>query len=118
MKPYYQDDFITLYHGDCLQHLDMLDQADVMVTDPPYGINWGVPERKGRKEIVSIANDKDTAARDKVLKAWGGKPSVVFGAPHMPYPSGTKQILVWEKRWTVAYLAQLQGFDVTGKQST
>lgn len=110
MNPYYQDDYITLYHADCLQHLDMLNQADVMVTDPPYGINWGVPERKGRKEIVSIANDKDTAARDKILKVWGGKPAVVFGAPHLPYPNDTKQILVWEKEMDSGVLGTVAGF--------
>ena len=30
MNPYYQDDHITLYHADCLQHLDMLNQADAV----------------------------------------------------------------------------------------
>ena len=115
MNPYYQDDYVTLYHADCLQHLDMLNQADVMVTDPPYGINWGVPERKGRKEIVTIANDKDTAARDKILKVWGGKPAVL----HICHTQMTRnRFWFGKKKWTVAYLAQLQGFDVTGKQST
>ena len=33
--PYYADDLVTLYHGDCLE-VD-LPRVDLIVTDPPYG---------------------------------------------------------------------------------
>ncbi|MGO4298420.1 DNA-methyltransferase [Glutamicibacter sp. MCAF14] len=37
MKPYYQDDHVSLYHGDSLEILPTLGlQANVLLTDPPY----------------------------------------------------------------------------------
>jgi len=36
MRPYYQDDAVTLYHGDCLDILPTLDPVDHVITDPPY----------------------------------------------------------------------------------
>lgn len=36
-SPYYQDDQVTLYHGDCLEVIDGLGHFDLVLTDPPYG---------------------------------------------------------------------------------
>ena len=37
MRPYYQDDYVTIYHGDCQEILSQLDPVDLILTDPPYG---------------------------------------------------------------------------------
>lgn len=36
MKPYYQDDHVTLYHGDALTILPEIDYAGCLILDPPY----------------------------------------------------------------------------------
>lgn len=97
--PYYVDDAVTLYHGDCLE-VDAWLAADVLVTDPPYGIAWA---RGGGRyhtpgNYSGIANDDDTTARDSALAAWGGdKPGICFGSPTIPQPAMTRQALVWQK---------------------
>jgi site-specific DNA-methyltransferase (adenine-specific) len=42
VSPYYSEDGITIYHGDCREVLAGLPSgsADVVITDPPYGVNW------------------------------------------------------------------------------
>ena len=39
LKPYYQDDLATIYHGDCREILPTLGKFDLVLTDPPYGHN-------------------------------------------------------------------------------
>ena len=101
MSLYYQDDYVTLYHGDCLtEHREWLD-ADVLVTDPPYGRAWKQGELKGHarnKSSAGIANDAGTMARDEVLAAWtAGRPSIVFGDLMLPPPAGNKLTCVYYK---------------------
>jgi len=40
MKPYYQDNYCTIYHGDCREILPHLEPVDLVLTDPPYGIDY------------------------------------------------------------------------------
>lgn len=103
MKPYYADDLVTLYLGDCREVTAWL-EADVLVTDPPYGIDWSthgggrdLRNWAPRRAKGGIVGDKDTAARDDVLAAWGDKPAVVFGSPQTAPPAATIQVLVWRK---------------------
>ena len=105
MTLYYQDDHVTLYHGDCLtEHREWL-YADVLVTDPPYGIDWKQPDylAKGRsagqrtKRHDGIQNDGGVEARDAALLLWGDGPALMFGAIERPAPAGTRRTLVWKK---------------------
>ena len=36
---YYEEPNGVIYHGDCLEILPLLDKVDLVLTDPPYGIN-------------------------------------------------------------------------------
>lgn len=99
---HYSDGLVQLYQGDALEALDLLAEADVLVTDPPYGIGWrkhgGGQGAKFTRSHPGIANDSDTAARDAVLAAWGGdRPAAVFGSLYLGPPAGVRHVLVWEK---------------------
>lgn len=94
--PYYQDDLVTLYHGDCREHTAWLD-ADVLVTDPPYGIDYQSGSRRDTL-AASILGDKDTTARNDVLAAWGDRPAIVFGTWRIPRPEGTRARLIWDTK--------------------
>ena len=79
MKPYYADDAVTLYHGDCLDVLASLpaDSVDAVVTDPPYLIGF-----MGRAWDAShgIAGQPDVWREvSRVLKPGGHL--LAFGAP-------------------------------------
>jgi site-specific DNA-methyltransferase (adenine-specific) len=98
MKPYFERDGIVIYHGDCREVLSSI-QADVIVTDPPYGIGWsrGVNAARASKAHPGIANDKDTSVRDEVLLALQHLPAIVFGSFYAPFPANIKHIMVWQK---------------------
>jgi site-specific DNA-methyltransferase (adenine-specific) len=39
--PYYRDDAVTIYHGDCREILPQLPMVDLVLTDPPYEVHAG-----------------------------------------------------------------------------
>jgi site-specific DNA-methyltransferase (adenine-specific) len=41
MKPYYDQDGIVIYCGDCRTILPELPKVDLVLTDPPYGVDMG-----------------------------------------------------------------------------
>ena len=97
MSIYYQDDYVTLYHGDSLkEHREWL-AADVLVSDVPYGVDYNSGARRDTLSR-SIAGDKDTSARDDALSAFAGKPALIFGTWRIPRPLGTRQVLIWDTK--------------------
>lgn len=97
MSLYYEDDFVTLYHGDSIhEHQEWL-SADVLVTDPPYGVSYNSGSRRDTLK-ASILNDTDTTVRDAALEAWGARPAIVFGSWKIERPAKTKALLIWDTK--------------------
>ena len=110
MKPYYDEGGITIYHGDCREIGAWL-TADVLVTDPPYGIAWtshGVSRTSYRdrangvypgthRPVASIKNDLTTAHRDAAIEMWGDRPGFVFGSLLIAPPQFVRQVAIYVK---------------------
>lgn len=107
--PYYTDEWVTLWHGDCRELLDWCTFGQVLVTDPPYGTEsagWDVSYGRGQNRRHGgtavpgvIANDSGTEVRDAVLGLWGARPALVFGSPRKSDPPGEwADRLVWDKK--------------------
>lgn len=59
MKPYYSDDFVTLYHAPATL-LDVAESCDVFLTDPPYGLGvraHGDAQRFGKSDYGASWED-------------------------------------------------------------
>lgn len=96
MGLYYSDAYVSLYEGDCRENLEWL-EADVLVTDPPYGMNWAGGRSGTRREGKKVVGDESTELRDEVLALWGDKPALVFGTWRVQRPATTRHVLIWNK---------------------
>lgn len=83
MNPYYQDDWCTIYHGDCRAILPKLGTFELLLTDPPYGIGFASQPTKWQRlaghepeswdddtpseEVLSLA-----ISRTEKAVIWGG----------------------------------------------
>jgi DNA modification methylase len=65
VRPYYEQDGITIYHGDCREVLPAIGSVELLVTDPPYPNNAG------------LFLDGIASARE-VLAAFTGAHALVF----------------------------------------
>lgn len=101
MKPYFDDGTVTLYHGDCRDILPALEVCDLLLTDPPYGVNW----QSSRGAHAKLANDDGslgvewlTLALEKVRR---GRHAYVFGMRTNEVPEGINLCglteLIWDK---------------------
>jgi len=105
LKPYYSEDGITIYHGDCREVLPQLEQRfDLCLTDPPYGIGKDGQKRStgkhgGRKAYEFMGWDSSIPPRevfDLMFRVsseqiiWGGN----YFTTYLPNSSGW---LVWDK---------------------
>jgi hypothetical protein len=82
-EPYYQDDFVTIYKGDCRALIPTLDFGAI-VSDPPYGMAYEHGARKGGVKLghdgASIVGDQEPFDPAHLLVP--GVPTILWGGNH------------------------------------
>jgi hypothetical protein len=100
VRLYYSDELVTIYHGDCREMEPWLWHpldAAVMITDPPYGIEYRGKKHNRVALPDRITGDDSTALRDHILEGWD-VPALVFGSWRRPRPAGTRMVLIWDTK--------------------
>lgn len=96
LRPYYEHAGITIYHADAREILPAV-QADVVVTDPPYGIDYdGGAKHKGSQVLGRVLED-DRPFDPGPLLVYAD--ALLWGANNyaQDLPRGEGQFYVWDK---------------------
>ncbi len=90
---YYQDDWSTIYLGDCREILPLLEPVDLVLTDPPYNVG---------KDFGLLVDDK----RDDYEEYCGGWFSQLRSTNILITPgiANLKQWLIRNPRWIIAWV--------------
>ena len=105
MKPYYETELGKLYHGDCLEIMPQLEPVDLVLTDPPYGIEdiWkGGANGKGGNGLWKI-KATETHCWDRLqcdaieYIILLNKPTIIWGGNYYDIPP-TRCWFIWDKK--------------------
>jgi len=102
MTPYYQQDGITIYHGDCREILPVLGRCDLLLTDPPYGIAHKTGQATGgkwshvRHAGVTVHDDHQPFDPAHLLALTA--PKILWGANFYSDKLPGGGWLIWDKR--------------------
>jgi site-specific DNA-methyltransferase (adenine-specific) len=101
VKPYYEDDAVTIYHGDCREILPTLPPVDLVLTDPPYGvtiIKGGGRGMNGWKDYSANGEWDKTPPSDALIEqvVAAGSSAIVWGGNYFKLPISMGW-LVWDK---------------------
>ena len=95
MTPYYQEGGITIYHGDCREIVPQLPLADLVLTDPPYGINLTRQFMPKGSQKCNIFGDDEPF---NPLHLLGRGACVIWGANNFADRLPPGGWLCWDKR--------------------
>ena len=109
MTPYFQDDAVTIYNGDCREIVPTLGRFDLLLTDPPYGIGSLMVGGKdtGHWNSLSGGNEWDMETPDMLPILPLADLAIVWGGNYFPLPP-RRGWLAWRKLNAVRTQADME----------
>lgn len=110
LRPYYDAEGVTIYHGDCRVIVPLLPDFDLLLTDPPYGIGADNAAHKASGNVVGHGHRR-VAKRTYAASDWDARPpedwllgmlrakcakQIIWGGNYYPLPP-CKGPLIWDK---------------------
>ena len=99
-KPYYTDDHVVIYHADCRQILADMPRVDLVLTDPPYGLDVGKHPHAGARlnPMRYGVNEWDAAIDQSLFDAvvQAAPQAIIWGGNYYQTPRASGW-LVWDK---------------------
>lgn len=99
MRPYYEEDGITIYHDDVCNVISSLSHVDLVLADPPYGIGFAAQPTRGQRRQKLSREDWDNAPVNIELLTTIlslGDQQCVWGGNYYPLPV-SRGWLAWTK---------------------
>lgn len=116
MKPYYEEPGISIYHGNSLELLPSLPKVDLILTDPPYGIDFHSAWPSDARKKDKIQNDGLEAYQTMLPEMYaafanvlvdggcccccccgGGTPSLAYAWIEVPKHLTLENVCIWDK---------------------
>lgn len=103
MKPYYEENGITIYNADCREVVPSLEAFDAVITDGPYGMNYdtnGDRFTRGGRKLPPVYGDDQPFDPSPWLAAHY---CVLWGFNHFPSLLPAGGCLIYLKRTDAAF---------------
>jgi len=126
VRPFYADEACVIFHGDCREILPLLPKVDLVLADPPYGINLDTDNSRfcggtagniaKRGNGIGTANGKPIIGDDKPFDPSFlmnfGKNHIIWGWNNFPDKLLRGACLVWIKRNDKAFGSFLSDAEI------
>jgi DNA modification methylase len=106
VKAYYQDDYATIYHGDCMEIVPTLEEFSLTLTDPPYGVGENAHRIASRTKLAATTDYGDFD--------WDSEPANLFQIEMCQKAS--RESIIWGGNYF--HLAPSRGWLVWDKQNS
>jgi len=110
IKWYYSDKYVAIAHADCREILPQLPKVDLVLTDPPYGLNilmqggtWGIKFKHSDMQDWDYLVEQDLIDRI-ILK---GESAIIWGGNYYVMPP-SRCWLAWDKLQKLDTLADFE----------